>query len=232
MVFSWTRGGFEGVSVRWPDGTVRELDLPFTAVHGLRAAGQTAVVVVAATPLRESAVARIEIGAEGTVEGLDTLRPSRDLQNLGVPESFISVPEEIDYPSADGRTAHALLFPPTNPEALAPEGELPPLLVEVHGGPTAAACAELDLDIQYWTSRGFMVVSVNYGGSTGYGRSYRELLRGQGGVVDVADSIAVARWLVDQGRVDPSRMAIRGGSAGGYTTLAALVAPDTPFTAG
>src|SRR4029077_294970 len=100
------------------------------------------------------------------------------------------------------------------------------LLVDVHGGPTGAANPELDLDIQYWTSRGFVVVCVNYGGSTGYGREYRDLLRGAWGVVDVEDSIAAASWLADQGRVDPARMAIRGASAGGYTTLAALAEED------
>jgi dipeptidyl aminopeptidase/acylaminoacyl peptidase len=102
----------------------------------------------------------------------------------------------------------------------------------VHGGPTGGVAAELDLDIQYWTSRGFMVASVNYGGSTGYGREYRDSLRGQWGVIDVEDSIALARWLAEQGRVDPNRMAVRGASAGGYTTLAALVVKDTPFAAG
>ncbi|MFL5824239.1 MAG: S9 family peptidase [Solirubrobacteraceae bacterium] len=232
VVFSWTRGGFDGVSVRLPDGSIRELGLPYTAIHSLRGAGEDAVVVVAATPLVESKVARIAVSPDGGLQSLETLRPARDLQDLGVNDAFISVPEEIEYPSARGRTAHALLYPPVNPDAAAPDGELPPLLVDVHGGPTAGAAAELDLDIQYWTSRGFMVVLVNYGGSTGYGREYRDLLRGQWGVVDVEDSIAVARWLGEQGRADPSRMAIRGGSAGGYTTLAALVEEDTPFAAG
>jgi dipeptidyl aminopeptidase/acylaminoacyl peptidase len=124
------------------------------------------------------------------------------------------------------------VYEPANPDTVAPDSELPPLLVDVHGGPTAAAAAELDVDIQYWTSRGFVVACLNYGGSTGYGRQYRELLNGAWGLVDVEDSISLARWLADQGRVDPARMGIRGGSAGGYTTLAALVAPDNPFTAG
>jgi dipeptidyl aminopeptidase/acylaminoacyl peptidase len=232
IVFSWTRGGFDGLSVRLPDGSVRELQLPFTAIHTVRGAGEDAVVVVAATPRAESTVVRIVVRADGELERLETLRPPRDLRELGVQDAFISVPEEIEYPSAGGRTSYALLYPPANPDALAPDGELPPLLVDVHGGPTAGAAAELDLDIQYWTSRGFMVVCVNYGGSTGYGREYRDSLRGQWGVIDVEDSIAVARWLADRGRVDPSRMAIRGSSAGGYTTLAALVVRDTPFAAG
>src|SRR5205807_7518357 len=111
-------------------------------------------------------------------------------------------------------------------------GALPPLLVEIHGGPTGSAWSALQLDLLYWTSRGFAVVDVNYGGSTGYGRAYRELLRGKWGVVDVEDCIAAASWLADQGRVDAGRMCIRGGSAGGFTTLAALARSDTPFAAG
>jgi len=112
-----------------------------------------------------------------------------------------------------------------------PPGEAPPLLVLIHGGPTAAARPQLQLGTQYWTSRGFAVVDVNYGGSTGYGRAYREQLRGTWGVVDLDDCEAAARWLAQQGRVDPQRLCIRGGSAGGYTTLAALAFRDT-FAAG
>jgi dipeptidyl aminopeptidase/acylaminoacyl peptidase len=112
---------------------------------------------------------------------------------------------------------------------VAPDGERPPYVVFVHGGPTAEAPAELDLKIAYFTSRGIGVVDVNYGGSTGYGREYRNLLRGQWGVVDVADCVAAAQALVDRGDADPARIAIRGGSAGGWTALAALT--DTDFFA-
>src|SRR5205823_1183329 len=119
-----------------------------------------------------------------------------------------------------------------NPSVARPEGAVPPLLVEIHGGPTGAAWPGLQLDVLYWTSRGFAIVDVNYGGSTGYGREYRDLLRGAWGVVDVEDCIAAARWLAEQGRVDPGQMCIRGGSAGGFTTLAALAREDTPFAAG
>jgi dipeptidyl aminopeptidase/acylaminoacyl peptidase len=232
IVFAQARGGFDRVSVRLPDGTVRDLELPFAEVGSLRRAGADQVILVAATPTAEASVTMVVLDAQGGVERVETVEPARDLSRLGVAREFISTPQEVDFPSAQGRTAHALLFEPVNPKFAGPPEDRPPLLVDVHGGPTAAASADLDLDIQYWTSRGFMVACVNYGGSTGYGRAYRDLLQGTWGVVDVEDSIAVARWLADHGRVDPERMAIRGGSAGGYTTLAALVAPDAPFAAG
>ncbi|MGH2473949.1 MAG: alpha/beta hydrolase family protein, partial [Candidatus Limnocylindrales bacterium] len=143
-------------------------------------------------------------------------------------------PEPIDFPTSGGRTAHALFYPPANPDAARPGAggsDRPPLLVFIHGGPTAAARPMLQLGIQYWTSRGLAVVDVNYGGSTGYGRAYLRQLDGTWGVTDLDDCVAAARWLADQGRVDPERLAIRGGSAGGYTTLAALAFRDT-FAAG
>jgi dipeptidyl aminopeptidase/acylaminoacyl peptidase len=146
------------------------------------------------------------------------------------------VPEHVTFPTPDDGTgiteAHALVYPPTNPEMTAPEGDRPPLLVVVHGGPTAAADAVLDLGVQYWTSRGFCVADVDYRGSTGYGRRYRDALKGRWGVVDLDDVVACARHLADAGRVDPERMAIRGGSAGGYTTLAALTLRPGVFSAG
>ena len=146
------------------------------------------------------------------------------------------MPEHIRFPSVDGageqRTGHALFYPPANPRFRGPADERPPLLVVIHGGPTGKAVPVLAVGVQYWTSRGFAVVDVDYGGSSGYGRPYRELLRDSWGVVDVADCLAAARALADRGRVDPQRLCIRGGSAGGYTTLAALARDDTPFAAG
>ena len=232
IVFAASQHGFEGISVRLADGRIEKLELPFTVIYTMRAAGPGSVVMAAATPQAEAAVVKIVLDGRAGVQEVQTLRAPRDLAALGVKPGFISVPEAVDFPSAGGRTAHALLYEPASAEYAGPPDERPPLLVDIHGGPTAAAEPELDVDIQYWTSRGFTVVCVNYGGSTGYGRPYRELLREQWGVVDVEDSIAAARWLAEQGRVDPSRMAIRGGSAGGYTTLAALALPDTPFAAG
>jgi dienelactone hydrolase len=132
---------------------------------------------------------------------------------------------QIDYPS-EGRVAHALHYPAFNPDYAGPQGEKPPLLVKVHGGPTSAASSALDLQIQYWTSRGISVLNVNYGGSTGYGRTYRQLLNGAWGIVDVDDCVNGARFLAAQGLADPARSVITGGSAGGYTTLAALTFRD------
>jgi dipeptidyl aminopeptidase/acylaminoacyl peptidase len=145
--------------------------------------------------------------------------------------AYLSVPEAIEYPTSGGQTAHALFYRPRNPNFAAPSTERPLLLVMSHGGPTSAATTELQLLIQFWTSRGFALLDVNYGGSTGYGRPYRQRLNGQWGVVDVDDCINGARYLVERGDVDPERLAIRGGSAGGYTTLCALTFRDV-FKAG
>ena len=145
--------------------------------------------------------------------------------------STLSVPLAIKYPSANGRTAHAFYYAPTNLEHVAPSGELPPLIVIGHGGPTGMATSTLKLSTQYWTSRGFAVLDVNYGGSTGFGRDYRNLLRHQWGVVDVEDCVAGARYLASQGLVDPERLLIRGSSAGGLTVLSALAFHDM-FKAG
>lgn len=231
VVFARQRDGYDGLAVRHPGGRLAELDLPFRGYATVRAAGPDSVVVVAGSPTREPAVARIQL--ERATPAVTTVRPPRD---LGLDPELLSGPEHVSFPSVapDGsaRTAHALFYPPANPRYRAPDGELPPLLVVIHGGPTGAASPVLALSLRYWTSRGFAVVDVNYGGSTGYGRAYREQLRGEWGVLDVADCVAAARWLAEQGRVDPARLCIRGGSAGGYTTLAALVLDDTPFAAG
>ena len=141
---------------------------------------------------------------------------------MPVDPAYISRPEPIRFASEGGREAHALYYAPASPDHAAPAGELPPLIVRSHGGPTGRASPALNLQVQYWTSRGFAVADVDYGGSTGYGRPYRRLLDGQWGVVDVEDCVAAARHLAASGRVDPARLAIQGGSAGGYTTLCAL----------
>ena len=154
---------------------------------------------------------------------MDVVRRGRPVP---IDPAYISRPEPLVFPTEGGLTAHANYYPPTNPDFVAPEGELPPLLVNVHGGPTSAHDARLDLDVQYWTSRGIAVVDVNYGGSTGYGREYRERLKGEWGVVDTVDAINAARYLIARGDADPARVGVRGGSAGGYTTLNALTRHD------
>ncbi len=223
VVFAYQRDGVDHLARAAADGTVEDLDAPYTSIGSLTAAGDD-VVFVGASATTEPAVVRLEPGRGESV----VLRPPRD---LGLDASWFSVPEAISFPSSGGRTAHALFYPPTNPQASAGAGELPPLLVLIHGGPTSAARPILQLGTQYWTSRGFAVVDVNYGGSTGYGRAYRRQLDGSWGVVDLDDCVAAADWLVAEGRVDPERLCIRGGSAGGYTTLAALAFRDT-FAAG
>jgi dipeptidyl aminopeptidase/acylaminoacyl peptidase len=143
----------------------------------------------------------------------------------------VSHPRAVAFPTSGGKAAYATFYPPTNADFEGPAGEAPPLIVESHGGPTAFSPASFSLDVQYWTSRGFGVVDVNYGGSTGFGRAYRERLKGTWGIVDVEDCINAARYLARQGEVDGRRLAVRGGSAGGYTTLCALVFHDD-FAAG
>lgn len=143
----------------------------------------------------------------------------------------VSRARTIRFPTADGRDAYAYFYPPANAAFSAPDGERPPLIVKGHGGPTGQSSNGLALKIQYWTSRGFAVVDVNYGGSTGYGRDYRQRLDGNWGIVDVEDCVNAARYLADQGMVDGDRMAITGGSAGGFTVLSALTFHDT-FKAG
>ena len=227
IVFARSSEGFDALAVAGTDGTITVLDTGFTVVRSVRADGADAVVCVAGGPTAEPGVHRVTV--DGTVT---TLRAPRD---LGLDPTTISVPEPMTFTSVDAhggpRDAHALYYPPSAAHS-APEGELPPLLVVIHGGPTGAAAPVLAVGLQYWCSRGFGVVDVNYGGSTGYGRAYREQLQGAWGIVDVADCLAAARALADAGRVDPARMAIRGGSAGGFTTLAALARADTPFAAG
>lgn len=181
-------------------------------------------VMLAGRPDHPMAVVRLDPN-KGPVEVLASSAPAPENPAL------VSAPEAIAFPSSDGDTAHALYYPPTNPDFRAPEGERPPLLVKCHGGPTGATQTAYDPRIQFWTSRGFAVVDVNYRGSTGYGRAYRRRLYGNWGRMDVADCVAVVDWLADQGRADPGRCLISGSSAGGYTVLAALTFSDH-FSAG
>ena len=155
----------------------------------------------------------------------------RRSSTLEFEEGYLSVPQAIEFPTENGLTAHAFFYPPQNRDYAAPPGEQPPLLVMSHGGPTAATGGALRMGVQYWTSRGIAVLDVNYGGSTGYGQAYRQRLNGQWGVVDVDDCANGARYLAERGDVDGDRLIIRGGSAGGYTTLCALTFRDV-FKAG
>ena len=202
-----------------------DVDLPFSCyepphivAHGTR------LVFVAGGPATPAQVVSLDF----VTRSVEVLRKSRELD---IDEGFFSVPSAIEFPTDGGLTAHAWFYPPANPDFAAPEGERPPLIVMSHGGPTAESTAEFSLQEQFFTSRGFAVVDVNYGGSTGYGRGYRERLNGQWGIVDVSDCINAARYLVEQGEADPARVVITGGSAGGYTTVCALTWHDD-FAAG
>jgi dipeptidyl aminopeptidase/acylaminoacyl peptidase len=225
LVVSYTRAG------TWHLATIDVQDGTLTGIathrqpHDWIAANATHAVLVAGSATQPDAVVRVDL-ASGAV---DTLRTASSVQ---LDAGYISVAEAIEFPTDAGRTAHAFYYPPRNTDVAAPAGETPPLMVISHGGPTSAARPTLDLQIQYWTSRGFAVADVNYGGSSGFGRAYRERLNGQWGIVDVADVIRAARFLAAQGKVDGNRSVIRGGSAGGYTTLAALTCHPEVFKAG
>jgi dipeptidyl aminopeptidase/acylaminoacyl peptidase len=193
--------------------------LPFTSLASLSLERDGSIVAIGASPVDAPAVVRIDV----EVGSFEVLRASREAT---VGEGYLSVPEPIEFPTEGGRSAHAFFYAPRNADFAGADDERPPLIVMSHGGPTGATHSVLDLGLQYWTSRGFAVVDVNYGGSTGYGRAYRERLQGEWGIVDVDDCVNAARWLASEGRVDGDRMVIRGGSAGGYTTLAALTFRD------
>lgn len=200
-------------------GELTDLDTPFTVFQPNLALSGDRLVTVAASPTEPMTAVRIDLGT-GAVE---RLRASLDT----VPDpAYLPEPRSEALPGAHGRVVHAHVYPPRNPDARAPEGELPPYVVFVHGGPTAQSFPLLSLGVAYFTSRGIGVVDVDYGGSTGYGRAYRRLLEGQWGVVDVEDCVAAAQALVDRGEADGARIAIRGGSAGGWTVLAALTGTD------
>jgi dipeptidyl aminopeptidase/acylaminoacyl peptidase len=207
------------------DGRVSELETPWTEVAGLRL-GDGDALLVAAGPRDGSVVLRLD-PASGETTGILA-------RSLTVPldPSVLPIAEPITFPTGDGEQARALYFAPANGAFRGPDGELPPLLVLAHGGPTGAASSAVSLDRAFFTSRGIAVVDVDYRGSTGYGRAFRDALRERWGIADVEDCVAAARYLVDRGSVDGSRLAIRGGSAGGYTALAALTFRPDVFAAG
>ena len=222
----WTRNGAQHVSViDARTGELLDLDLPYDAIDYpfIAAEGQT-IAFVGGSAETPPQVVLLDLLARS----VDVLRES---DQFTVEAAFLSAPRAIEFPTDGGLTAHAFFYPPASKDFTGPAGERPPLIVMSHGGPTSAVSAEFDMAMRYWTSRGFAVVDVNYGGSTGYGRAYRERLNGNWGVVDTMDCINAARYLARQGEVDGERLLIRGGSAGGYTTLCALTFHDD-FAAG
>jgi dipeptidyl aminopeptidase/acylaminoacyl peptidase len=204
-------------------GILRPLDLPFTQFASVRADGDLAAFIGGAPSLPASVVA-LDL-ASGQYRILKKATDLLDRAELRI-TSYLTDVESIAFPTTGGNTAYGLFYRPHNPDYQAPPGERPPLLVKSHGGPTSAATSTLSLSIQYWTSRGIAVLDVNYGGSTGFGRAYRDRLHLAWGIVDVDDCINGAKFLAEQGLIDAKRAVIAGGSAGGYTTLAALVFHD------
>ena len=206
-------------------GELIDLDLPYSAIgYPEIAAEGDRIVFIAGGPTTPDQVVSLDF----TSRSIDVLRES---DTLPIDTASVSTPIPIEFPTEGGLTAHALHHPPANADFVGPDGERPPLIVMSHGGPTSATTALYDSEIQYWTTRGFAVVDVNYGGSTGYGRAYRLRLNGNWGVVDTMDCINAARFLVGRGEADGERLLITGGSAGGYTTLCALTFHDV-FAAG
>jgi dipeptidyl aminopeptidase/acylaminoacyl peptidase len=199
------------------------IDTPYTSFSSIKAASGY-VVLLAGSSTEALAIIRLELATGKT----EVLRRSNEII---VESEYLSQPEAIDFPTEEGLTAHTLYYRPKNSDFAGPDDERPPLIVVSHGGPTGATSSVLNLAIQYWTSRGFAIADVNYGGSTGYGKEYRQRLDGQWGIVDVDDCVNCARYLIERGEVNEERTAIHGGSAGGYTTLAALTFRDV-FKAG
>jgi len=202
--------------------SIEQIDLPYTEMSGLTLDGDR-VLLRAAAPDRPAAI--IELEVDGNVSVLRRASPTEpELED-------VSIPQHIEFPTSGDRTAFGNFYPPTNRSFVGPAGALPPLIVTSHGGPTAEAFSGFATGLQLFTSRGYAVLDVDYGGSTGYGKEYRKRLEGQWGVVDVEDCVAGARYLAEQGLVDGDRLAIRGASASGFTTLAALAFTDD-FDAG
>ena len=224
LLCAWTRDArWHLGSVRLANGELEEWSAGWEPQEVAAAEGRA--VVVAASASRPPAV--LEVGRRADAPA-SVLRRSTEVT---LDERDVSVARALSWTAPDGAEAHGFFYPPTSSRFRGPEGELPPLMVMTHGGPTSAARATFSLAVQFWTTRGFAVLDVNYGGSTGYGRAYRERLDARWGIVDVADCESGARHLADAGLVDRARLGIRGGSAGGFTTLAALTFTDT-FTAG
>jgi dipeptidyl aminopeptidase/acylaminoacyl peptidase len=200
-----------------------EIETPYSSMSGLQVAPEY-IVFIGGSATAPSAIVRLDLKT-GEIQEL------RRASEIEIDPGYLSVPQILEFPTENGLTAYGFYYPPQNCDFIAPENERPPLLVKSHGGPTAATSATFSASIQYWTSRGIAILDVNYGGSTGYGRAYRERLKGLWGVVDVDDCVNGAQYLVTQGWVDGHRLCIDGGSAGGYTTLAALTYRDV-FKAG
>ncbi|GAP95368.1 S9 family peptidase [Leptolyngbya sp. NIES-2104] len=224
IICSYTENGLsQFASLDLTSLELSPIETPYTSIAGLQVCFDHAVFN-GGSSTEPSAIVKYDF----KTRQFEVLRRASELK---IDPGYLSTPEAIEFPTENNLTAHALYYAPKNKDYTAPEGERPPMLVKSHGGPTASTSASFNLGIQYWTSRGFAVLDVNYGGSTGYGRAYRERLKGAWGIVDVDDCANGAKYLAEQGKADGDRLVIAGGSAGGYTTLCALTFRDT-FKAG
>ena len=215
---TWNLAELDTVSLK-----LKPIENPYSDIWYLR--GETGrAVFLAGSPTMSETIVQYDVGTRQ----FNVVYQSR---SEAIDPGYVSTPQTIEFPTTNDLIAHAFFYAPKNRDFTAPTNERPPLIVISHGGPTAATSATLSLAVQFWTTRGFAVVDVNYGGSTGYGRTYRQRLYGQWGVVDVDDCVNAAKYLANAGLVDEERLAIRGGSAGGYTTLCALTFRDV-FKAG
>src|SRR5579864_2931010 len=199
--------------------SISPLDSPYTAFQPFITAGGGHAYTIAGSPTEPLSL--IDVPIDG-----GRVRVIRRSDTVNIEPTYLSVPQAIEFPTEGGVTAHAFYYPPVNPDYEAPPDELPPLIVYVHGGPTGAVSNALDIGDQFWTTRGFGYLVVNSGGSAGFGRDYRQRLNGEWGVVDVNDSVNAAKYLIKQGLADGKRVAITGGSAGGYTVLRAMTTTD------
>ncbi len=226
LVCSYNRGGVWKLAEFDTDKReLSDIETPYQDISYVRCHGDK-VIFRGGAPDRFAEIACIDLNSKE----LTVLKKSNECT---VDSSYFSNAEAIEFPATEGGgKAYAFFYPAKNPDYTAPSSTLPPLIVHSHGGPTSACSSTLDLSIQYWTSRGFSVVDVNYGGSTGYGRAYRERLNDKWGIVDVADCVDAVKYLAQEGKIDSDKVAITGGSAGGYTTLCALAFRSDSFAVG
>jgi dipeptidyl aminopeptidase/acylaminoacyl peptidase len=215
IVCSYTKNGCDYLA-ELDAGTksLTRIDIPFTSISQVHCHGDRAVFI-GASPTESSAAVSLDL----PTKRFEVVQRARE---TALAVDYLTEPRSIEFPTEGSLTAHAYFYPPKNRDYRAPAGDKPPLVVMSHGGPTSSSSSALKYSIQYWTSRGIAVLDVNYGGSSGYGRAYRRRLNGNWGIVDVDDCVNGARYLAERGEVDGNRLAIRGGSAGGYTTLCAL----------
>ena len=215
ILCKWHKDGIEQLGILdLEDGSLAELETPYTEFSYIKAEGNLAVFL-GASPSHFPELVLLNLDSK-------KCQIIRRASKEGIDNSLVSQPSSIEFETENGERAYAFYYAPFNPEFRAPDGERPPLLVKSHGGPTSTSSSTLNMEIQYWTSRGFAVVDVNYRGSTGHGTAYRRRLAGNWGLLDVQDSVNAARHLASKGLTDPSRQAVMGGSAGGFTTLACL----------